>query len=268
MPGQFLRRGRSEQVVLRRRRGGVRRRLLALCGLFGIGLLAGVAWTVHYGLTHSPRFGLRHVEFSETRHAPQADLRRALDRYRGRNLFRLDLGRLASDLAACRWVRRAAVKRVLPDGLFCAIEERVPRGLALLRGRVWLVDDEGVTIDAFGEQTRGYSFPIFTGIDERDPARGRAQIAAGVGLLAYLGTAHPGLTAEISEIDLTHDDRLDLRLNQGGPVVRLNPKDYGSNLDRYLTLRGYLTTRFGDGAYVDLRFKDRIAFQPSLARTD
>src|SRR3989442_10571037 len=48
------------------------------------------------------------------------------------------------------------------------------------------------------------------------------------------------------------------RSNQGGPVVRLNPRDCGANLDRYLTLRNFLATDFGGGAYVDLRFKDRI----------
>jgi hypothetical protein len=47
--------------------------------------------------------------------------------------------------------------------------------------------------------------------------------------------------------------------------VRLNPNDFGANLDRYLTLRDYLATDFGDGAYVDLRFRDRIAFRPRVA---
>jgi len=73
------------------------------------------------------------------------------------------------------------------------------------------------------------------------------------------------LAKNISEIDLSRDDRLELRLNQGGPSVRLNPSDFGANLDRYLTLRDYLATDFGDGAYVDLRFRDRIAFRPRVA---
>ena len=51
-------------------------------------------------------------------------------------------------------------------------------------------------------------------------------------------------------------------MNQRGPAVRLSPRDFGTNLDRYLTLRDYLATDFGDGAYVDLRFRDRIAFRP------
>jgi cell division septal protein FtsQ len=268
VPGQFLRRGPGGSVGGGRRRRNLRRRLLALGGLFALGLCGGILYAGRYYLTHSQRFALRRIAFSEVRHAPEADLRHAIGRSIGRNLFALDLDRLAGSLATCHWVKRAVIKRVLPDGLYCAIEEREPRGLALVHGRVWLVDADGETIDAYGERTREYSFPIFTGIDERDAARGRAQIGRGVALLSWLQQSHADLAAEISEIDLSRDDRLELRMNDGGPVVRLNPRDFGANLDRYLTMRGYLETRFGDGAYVDLRFRDRIAFQPALARTD
>ncbi len=51
-----------------------------------------------------------------------------------------------------------------------------------------------------------------------------------------------------------------------GPVVRINPRKFGTNLDRYLAMRDYLATHFGDGAYIDLRFRDRIAFRPLRAR--
>jgi cell division septal protein FtsQ len=262
----FLRRDQSEQVRRSRRRRTLRRRLAVLAGLFGAGLALGTAYAARHYLTHSPRFALRRVDFSEVRHAPMADLRRALDRVRGRNLFLLDLARIEHDLAACRWVRRATVKRVLPDALFAAVEERVPRGLALLRGRVELIDEEGVAIDAYGEKTREFSFPIFTGIDERDAGRAARQAARGVALLDDLGRRRPGLASDISEIDLGRDDRIELHMNEGGPVVRLNPRDFGTNLDHYLAMRDYLATNFGDAAYVDLRFRDRIAFQPLVAK--
>lgn len=258
-PLRILRRDRTG--ALRKRRRGPLRLLVAIggCGALALG---GAAFAAKHYLTHSARFRLRRIEFSETRYAPQADLRRAVARHLGRNLFRLDPARLGRDLEARRWVKRAVVKRVLPDGVFCAIEERVPKGLALLRDRVWLVDEEGIAIDPHGGRTQGYSWPILVGIDDRNEGRGRRQIARGVGLVTWLQEAHPGLVKEISEIDLSREDRLEARLNQGGPAVRLHPRDFGTNLARYLTLRDYLATDFGDGAYVDLRFRDRIAFRP------
>jgi cell division septal protein FtsQ len=241
-------------------------RLILFGALFGVGVLAGTAYAGAHYLTHSPRFRVRRIEFARAAHVPQDELRRAVERHRGRNLFRLDLRRLERDLEACRWVKRAAVTRVLPDGLRCSVEERVPRGLALLKGRVVLVDGEGAVIDAYDARTRAYSFPIFTGLDEKDPGRAAAQIARGLALLDYLDAHHPRLPAEISGIDLGRDDRLELRLNEGGPAVRLHPQEFGTNLERYLTMRRYLATHFGDGAYVDLRFKDRIAFKPAIKR--
>jgi cell division septal protein FtsQ len=243
-----------------------RGRLAVFGALFAAGVVAGTVYAGAHYLTHAPRFRVRRIEFSAAPHVPEEELRRAVARYRGKNLFRLDLGRLEKDLEACRWVRRAAVKRVLPDGLRCAVEERVPRGLALVRGRVKLVDAEGAVIDDHDATTQAYSFPIFTGLDEADEARAAEQIRRGAALLAFLDAHHPGWSAEISEIDLARADRLELRLNDGGPVVRLHPREFGTNLARYLTLRPYLETHFGDGTYVDLRFRDRIAFKPALGR--
>lgn len=264
-PLRILRRGRGGQVVRRRRfRGG----LLLCLSLGALAVLGGAFYGARRYVRHSPRFLLRRIEFSQTRYAPAADLRRTLQRHLGRNLFRLDPARLGRDLETRRWVRRAVVKRVLPDGLFCAIEERVPRGLAFLRDRVWLVDGEGVPIDPYGGQARDYSVPIFVGVDQRNPARMRAQIRRGVALVEYLQGTYPALAKEISEVDLARDDRLDLHMNKGGAAVRLDPEDFGENLDRYLTLRDYLATDFGDGAYVDLRFKDRIAFRPLVASNE
>lgn len=263
---RFLRRGVGEQVRRSRRRRARRVALLA-AAFFGFGLLGGAAYAGRYYVTHAPRFRLRRIEFSATRHAPEADLRRLLARHLGVNLFRIDLRRLERELEGRRWVRRARVKRVVPDGVYCALEEREPRGLALLGDRVWLVDEEGVAIDPYGErEARRYTFPILVGADVRNPARAREQIGRGVRLLAYLSETHADLLPEIGEVDVSRDDRLDLRLEEGGPVVRLHARDPATNLERYLTLRDYLTTHFGDGAYIDLRFRDRITFRPLLVK--
>ena len=164
-PLRILRRDRSGQVRRRRRyRGG----LLLGAALGALALLGGAAYGARRYLTHSPRFVLRRIEISETRYAPASKLKAVLQPHLGRNLFRLDPARLGRDLEARRWVKRAVVKRVLPDGLFCAIEERVPRGLALLRDRVWLVDGEGVGINPYAGGDRRYSYPILINATEAD----------------------------------------------------------------------------------------------------
>ena len=84
-PLRILRRHRSGALRKRRRRGG----LVFLATLCGAIILGGTVEGARHYLTHSRYFRLRRIEFSETRYAPQPDLRRSLARYVGRNLFRL-----------------------------------------------------------------------------------------------------------------------------------------------------------------------------------
>jgi len=106
--------------------------------------------------------------------------------------------------------------------------------------------------------------PIFTGLDEIRTSHERQQVTRGSTSCAGWPLAS-GLAEEISEIDLAHDDASPDHEQRRAPV-RLSPDDYGANLDRWLAMREWLATHFGDGAYVDLRFRDRIAFQPMQAR--
>lgn len=262
----FLRRSQDERMRRGRRRRRTLRLLPAAGILAAILALAGACWGLEYWITHSPRFNVTRVAFTPTEHASANDLRRAADRARGRNIFSLDLDTLATEIEKVRWVRSATVKRVLPDRLFCAVEEREAAGLALVRGRVQMIDTDGAPIDLYTAASGPMSMPIFTGLDDRRPDHARDQVARGYDFLRWLDATHRGLSGEISEIDLGRDDRLVLTMNNGGPPVRINPEDYGANLDEWLQMRDWLATHFGDGAYVDLRFKDRIAFQPAQAR--
>lgn len=262
----FLRRAQDER--LRRNRRRRRARILPLLAfLITASGVAGLVYGTRWFLLHSSRFDVAAVAVSTTVHAPKADLVRIASRVRGRNIFTLDLDRLEQDLASVRWVERASIKRVLPDQLYCSIVEKKPRGLALLRGHVQLIDSDGRPIDLYTGSGEFSSLPILTGLDEAHPQAVKDQVARGFDFLRFLDEKHPGLAAEISEIDLGRADRIALTLNGGGPVVRLHPSVYDTNLDRFLEMRDWITQHLGSGAYVDLRFHDRIAWQPSAART-
>ncbi|HET6277301.1 MAG TPA: FtsQ-type POTRA domain-containing protein [Candidatus Polarisedimenticolia bacterium] len=264
-PLPLLRRGQSERLKKKRRKRAVRRIVLLALALWGAGMIAGAAFAGRHYLRNSARFNLRDIDIAPTTRAPRDELHRIAARHAGSNLFRLDVAGIAADLETIRWVRAAVVKRVFPDRLHCAIEERTPRGLARLGDRVWLIDAEG-PIDLYGEETQVYSFPILTGVSGSDTEQQRDQIRRGVALLDYLEQVDPHLPAQISEIDLERSDRIGLYMAAGGPEVRIHPTDFDSNLERYLTMREYLATHFGDGAYVDLRFRDRISFLPAISR--
>lgn len=263
----FLRRTQDDRLRRNRRRRRGPRLLPFLALVLTAGGLAGLGFAARWFLLHSARFDVAAVAVSQTGHAPHADLERLAGRARGRNIFTLDLDRLERDLEAVRWVDRVSVKRVLPDRLFCAVVEKKPRGLALLRGHVQLIGTDGRPIDLYAGGGEFSSLPILTGLDEAHAAALKDQVARGFDFLRFLDEKHPGLAAEISEIDLGRADRIALTLNGGGPVVRVHPTAYDTNLDRFLEMRDWLSQHLGGGAYVDLRFRDRIAWQPAAART-
>ena len=265
-PAPFLRQNNAER--LRRTRRGNRNRLIvaAALGLLAIAGFSALVFGTRWFLLHSSRFNIARTDVTKTGHASYAELKRLADRARGRNIFTLDLAKLQSELERVRWVKSAVVRRVLPDRLMVGIEERGPRGLALVHGRVSLIDDDGAAIDLYTGGTEFGTFPIFTGLDDIRASRARDQVARGFDFVRFLEATHPGLLAEISEIDLARDDRIGLTLNGGGPTVRVHPTDYASNLDRWLEMREWLQAHLGGGAYVDLRFKDRIVWQPVTAK--
>ena len=57
-----------------------------------------------------------------------------------------------------------------------------------------------------------------------------------------------------------------MRLNDGGPPIRVSPDAFALNLDNYLALRNYIASNYGDVDYVDLRWRDRISILPAAGR--
>ena len=110
----LLRRGQSGRLRRSRRKKRTRRTLFVVLGLWCVGVVLGALYAGRHYVTHASRFALRDIAITPTMHAPREELQRAVNRHIGRNLFRLDLGAIESDLEKVRWVRRAVAKRLVP----------------------------------------------------------------------------------------------------------------------------------------------------------
>ncbi len=264
---RFLRRTRNEQVRKSRRartllRAGTWAGLhLAVAGVVGL-----TAWGGYRDLTHSTRFTVRRVLVSGTAYVPERQVRRVADRYVGANIFAADLPALQAGLEAQPWIRVAHVKRRIPDTLLIAIEERVPEALVRVRDGIYLAAGDGTLLDRFGPEYADYDFPILTGLDRAGRETLRRKVQAGAAFVNFLYRTRPPLADQVSEIDLSRDDALEVRLNDGGPPIRVSPDAFALNLDNYLALRNYIASNYGDVDYVDLRWRDRISILPAAGR--
>jgi len=83
-----------------------------------------------------------------------------------------------------------------------------------------------------------------------------------------LAEGSPDLWEEVSEIDVSREHEIALRLEGLDHDVILSAEDPLRNLDSYLAVRDRIGGR-EDGAidYVDLRWRDRIAVMPAARST-
>jgi len=163
-------------------------RLLNAAAGFLVGLAAlGFAAAAAYWLLHSALFPLRSIDLSTTlQQAPRAEVAATLAHVGRGNFFAAPLDPLRSALERLPWVRRAAVRRVWPDGLEVSIEEHEPLARWAAGG---LVNQQG---ERFAGETTA-RLPLFSG-----PSGTEAQLAGRYTrlsqLLAPLGSPIERLT--------------------------------------------------------------------------
>ena len=264
---RFLRLSRNEQVRKRRRaRSYLRAATWTGLHLVVAGVVALAAWGGHHYLTHSERFRVDRILWTGGGYARERELRKATDPYKGKNIFAADLDALQAKLESQPWIRTARAKRRIPNALLIQIEERVPDVLVKVGEGVYLADAEGVLLDRFGPEYADYDFPILTGLDRAGRDTLKKKIQRGAAFVDFLYRTRPQLADQVSEVNLEDDDDLDVRLNDGGPPLKVSPDAFGLNLDNYLAMRNHIAANYGDVKYVDLRWKDRISILPAEGR--
>jgi cell division protein FtsQ len=211
---------------------------MVILGGLAYGLLIGAREGYDYATT-SPRFEVRALTYTPTRHVDDARLRELMALPPGTNILSLDLDELAARIAADPWVARATITRVLPDALDVEVTEHDPAAV-LLAGGFYLVDDDGTpfkTLEA-GERQK---LPVITGVAREDllsrPELARDRIGRALGALrAYEEKRRPRL----SEVHVDETGAVTLYTAELGSQLRLGREDVGRALQRFDALRAAL----------------------------
>jgi cell division protein FtsQ len=265
---RFLRRTRNEQVR-RRRRARSYLRAATWGGLhLAVALVVVLAaWGGHHYLTHSPQFRVARVLVAGGGYAPEAEINKVTAPCLGQNIFAADLDALQTKLESQPWIKSAHAKRRIPDTLLIQIEERAPEVLVRVKEGIYLADGEGVLLDRYGPEFADYDFPILTGLDRAGRETMKRRIQVGAAFVNFLYRTRPQLADQVSEVGMESDEALEVRLNDGGPPLRVSPDSFGLNLENYLAMRNYIASNYGEVRYVDLRWKDRISILPAEGRS-
>src|SRR5881296_842093 len=260
--------GERSALVARQRVGRPRRaradrrrrwRPLAALALTVAVVPLAVGGVMHWLLT-TPRFGVASVEVrGASRLAPETILTVAAIP-RGTNIFRLDTTGVTGRVESLAEIRRADVVRELPNRVVISVEERRPFTL-VHGGRLHWMDEEGRLLGASPEAVAP-PMPVISGLSADELASMRTapgpKARAAIGVIRALLRSGNGLTAEISEIDMSRREGPVL-YTVDGVEVRLGTEDWDERLARLEGVLAQIATQ--DVRTVDLRFRDQVVFQ-------
>jgi cell division protein FtsQ len=274
----YLRRPGNLAVRRHRIRRGLVRWLLVLAA--ELALIAGVVLAgrqVYLTVITSSRFEIRTIAVRGNHHARTSDLLVLAGPAIGSNIFRVDLDRLRSDVLRSSWVLDATIRKSLPSSLEVTITEREPAVIASYEGTAYLVDETGRRLAPYGPEFAAYDFPVLTGIEALPRSEAVRRIREGAAAVSSLRAHAPDLARRIAEIDLAAPDRLAVHLGDGSPTLYLDNAEPLRNLDRYAEIRDLIASKIAlpasddpapKIAYVDLRFRGRIAVMPEPTRQE
>lgn len=196
-------------------------RLVLLAGL-GVGIGFGAWWVAVY-LHTSAALAVRCIEVNGNSRSRLQDLLRAADLHQGRNIFSIDLERARRRLEEQPWVRRAQVRRAVPDRLVVEISEHRPAALVNLEG-LYLVSPQAEVFKRLQPGER-LDLPVITGIDRAalrdEPTRARRQLQEALRLIAAVRGTACLQGRELAEVHLDELMGVSLVLDPGALSVRL-----------------------------------------------
>jgi cell division protein FtsQ len=253
--------GRARRRPRRRWRRAVRLLpLAALVVLAPVGAALGARW-----LLTTPRLAVLSVEVRGASRLPVERILSAAAVEPGTSLLGLDTRAVAGRVEALPEIRRADVVREFPNRVVISVEERRPFTL-VHAGRLHWLDEEGRLL-GLAPQAVAPQVPVVSGLSEAELASLREapspKAQAAVALIRALLRSGSGLTAEISEIDMSRQDGPVL-YTVDGVEVRLGTEDWEERLARLEGVLAQAVTQ--DVRTVDLRFRDQVVFQRGGAR--
>jgi cell division protein FtsQ len=266
LPVTSDKRFRRAQVRPTGRRGLLRRRLVLAAKSVALLIVVTLAvWRLASLVTDSPAFLIADVTIHGTDRLSRGEALALIGDVRGRNVLAVELEEWRQRLLTSPWVEDAVVRRVLPNRIDVVIRERTPMGIARLGRDLFLVDQHGTVIDAYGPSYADLDLPVIDGLGP--PSRQGAPVvdAGRTALVARLladVAPHEPIASRVSQIDV-RDARDAVVLLDGDTVMlRLGDRDFAARLQDYLDVATALKDRMSAVDTVDLRFGERMYVRP------
>jgi cell division septal protein FtsQ len=222
----------------------------------------GVPVALALWLTSSPTFALARLEVAGNRHVERAWIEEALAPVAGENVLRLSLPAIEQRVRANPWVAEVRLEKRLPNALRLTIVERRPAALLRSGTGFQILDERGRPVVPWKPGLDGPGLLLVSVGASTD-----VDLAGALAIADELRRVAPEWSAGLSEVEALSEDEFRLYLAALPFPLVVRAGTLGERLPLLRPLLPELARRYAGVRSVDLRFAQRIVFQPLVERS-
>lgn len=230
-----------------------------------LGVLIVASLYLYNFLTTTEKLAIGHVEFKGLSRVDGAEMARLVADLEGQNILLVSLEQYSARFSEHPRVRRAELKRILPDRIVCTVEEREPVAL-VFTGKFHEVDEDGMIMPS-DDLTELLDLPIISGLGSDVVKEGRRcrkpRLLAALSTLAICKRYGGSFAGNISELRLGKSGISVVSLKEG-MVLLLGDSQVEVRLRKFFVLRNKITDENVGARFVDLRFDDQIVLRSGI----
>ncbi len=200
---------------------------------------------------------VQHIQVKAKRPQVEKEIRNLLSPIYQQNILRLDLSLVEKIVLDHRWVKKAMVRKIFPSVIEISLEEREPLAVFRRGDQAYLVDEEGMKLEAI-QSNAELDLPSIQLVDEiRDLTKEDMQL-----IRECLKVLSSEERASARIFLYTHPVNLILQFRQDSLRLILGKDHFQEKFQLYRNRLPFLEANFGPVEYMDLRFwEDRIYFK-------
>jgi len=224
------------------------------------GTLSYLASHLFLFLTTWEGLRIQQIRIKTERPQVEEEIINSLSELYSQNILQLDLGFVEKKLLAHRWVKRAKIRKIFPSSLEIIIEERQPLAIFYQAGQAYLVNEEGIKLEALpSEMTAELQLPAVYSADQKaELSKEDWQIIS-----QCLEALSSEERSSASIIFYSRPINLVLKLGHDPARLILGKDNFQEKINLGRSYRPLIELAFGPLDYLDLRFwEDRIYFKP------
>ena len=246
-------------------RRAVRALILRLMTTAMLGLLMFGAFQVYSVLTRSEKFAVKKVEIRGLCRVDSLYVDKLVADIRGENIFLLPVEECSRRFIAHPRIRSVSFKKVLPNKVFCTVEEREPVAVVYANG-FHEVDEEGMILKS-DELTDYLDLPIISGLDKGSVKEGAyckdPQLVNALRVLGICRKSGGSFANDISEVRIGRQGISVVSLREG-MVLLLGENEFEGRLKKFFVIRGTIAKREAPSKFIDLRFDDQVVLRSGI----